>query len=157
MKTLIIPLVGTLFALVACNEPTTSNPPSAPPANTPQGGTPVESGLTPQRDSPATTNALTQPADNSGRNQREDGTKLTPMDQGENEADRTITASIRAAVMDREELSTNAKNVKIITSDGKVTLRGPVTDQRERTTIGGIATSQPGVRQVDNQLEPLQQ
>src|SRR5262245_41669991 len=65
-------------------------------------------------------------ADNSGRNVRDRGDKtLTPMDQGGSEADRTITQDIRKAVVANDHFSTDAKNVKIITVDGVVTLRGP--------------------------------
>ena len=93
-------------------------------------------------------------ADNTGRNVRDrnDG-HLTPMDQGSSEGDRTITREIRRHVTDRDELSTNAKNIKIITVDGVVTLRGPVKTEQEKTTIAGIARQQAGVKRVDDQIE----
>ena len=50
-------------------------------------------------------------------------------------------------------LSTNGQNVKIITSDGKVTLRGPVKSAKEKADIAAKATQIAGVKQVDNQLE----
>ena len=50
-------------------------------------------------------------------------------------------------------LSTNGQNVKIITSDGKVTLRGPVKSAKEKADIATKATQIAGVKQVDNQLE----
>jgi hyperosmotically inducible protein len=46
-----------------------------------------------------------------------------------------------------------ATNVKIITVDGKVTLRGPVKTAAEKTRIGQIATKEAGKATVDNQLE----
>jgi osmotically-inducible protein OsmY len=93
-------------------------------------------------------------ADNTGRNARDaDGRTLTPMDQGESEADRTITQQIRKAVVDHDDLSTNAKNVKIITQDGVVTLRGPVKSQAEKAAIASVAQKTGGVKRVDNQLE----
>lgn len=93
-------------------------------------------------------------ADNTGRNARDaGGTTLTPMDQGENEADRTITQQIRKAVVNHEQLSTNAKNVKIITQNGVVTLRGPVKSAEEKATIASVAQKTGGVKRVDNQLE----
>src|SRR5690348_12356164 len=65
-------------------------------------------------------------ADDTGRNVRDrDSRTLTPMDQGTTEADRGITQRIRQELTSRDELSVNAKNVKIITVDGVVTLRGP--------------------------------
>ena len=93
-------------------------------------------------------------ADNTGRNARDaDGNTLTPLDQGESEADRTITQHIRKAVVDHDQLSTNAKNVKIITQNGVVTLRGPVKSQEEKAAIASVAQKTGGVKRVDNQLE----
>ena len=93
-------------------------------------------------------------ADNTGRNARDaDGNTLTPLDQGESEADRTITQQIRKAVVDHDQLSTNAKNVKIITQNGVVTLRGPVKSQEEKATIASVAQKTGGVKRVENQLE----
>jgi len=92
--------------------------------------------------------------DNSGRNARDsnDQTK-TAGDQSENEADRTISQNIRKAVTDDDSLSTNAKNVKIITNDGAVTLRGPVKSEKEKAAIEAKAKQVAGVKRVDNQLE----
>jgi len=45
------------------------------------------------------------------------------------------------------------KNVKIITREGVVTLRGPVKTAAEKTQIGTIATETKGVKRVENQLE----
>jgi osmotically-inducible protein OsmY len=93
-------------------------------------------------------------ADDTGRNVRDrDDRTLTPMDQGGSEGDRTITSEIRKALTDNDDLSTNAKNVKIITQDGIVTLRGPVKNDQEKTTISGIARRAAGVKRVDDQLE----
>jgi hyperosmotically inducible periplasmic protein len=92
--------------------------------------------------------------DNSGRNVRDrSGDTKTPGDQSENEADRTITQNIRQAITGDESLSTNAKNVKIITNDGTVTLRGPVKSEKEKTEIEAKAKQVAGVKRVDNQLE----
>ena len=93
-------------------------------------------------------------ADNSGRNVRDrnDQNKTTG-DQSENEADRTITQNIRRAVTADDSLSTNAKNVKIITNDGTVTLRGPVKSEKEKAEIEAKAKQVAGVKRVDNQLE----
>jgi hyperosmotically inducible periplasmic protein len=92
-------------------------------------------------------------ADNSGRNARDrDGATKTSGDQSENEADRALTQKIRQAITS-DGLSTNGQNVKIITSDGKVTLRGPVKSAKEKADIAAKATQIAGVKQVDNQLE----
>jgi hyperosmotically inducible protein len=92
--------------------------------------------------------------DNSGRNVRDrnDQNKTTG-NQSENEADRTITQNIRQAVTADDSLSTNAKNVKIITNDGTVTLRGPVKSEKEKAEIEAKAKQVAGVKRVDNQLE----
>ena len=78
---------------------------------------------------------------------------LTPIDQSNMSNDIEITQEIRKKVIDNEELSFNAKNVKIITVSGKVTLRGPVETPAEKTAIESSARDTPGVAKVDNQLE----
>lgn len=95
-------------------------------------------------------------ADNTKKNRRDvdpERETKTPMDQGESEADRTITADIRKDVVADDSLSINAKNVKIITSDGIVTLRGAVANEREKTTIDAVAKKTAGVKRIENQLE----
>ena len=94
------------------------------------------------------------PPDNTGRNvrDRDDATK-TPGDQSENEADRTITQNVRKALTNDDSLSTDGKNVKVITSDGNVTLRGPVKSDKEKSEIENKAKQIAGVKKVDNQLE----
>ena len=64
---------------------------------------------------------------------RSDAAK-TPIDQNENRKDIDITANIRKRVVDTK-MSVNAQNVKIITQDGKVTLRGPVKSDDEKKQI----------------------
>ncbi|MGH8591497.1 MAG: BON domain-containing protein [Gammaproteobacteria bacterium] len=78
---------------------------------------------------------------------------MTPEEQGGEPADLEITAAIRRAIVKDDSLSLNAHNVKIITRDGTVTLRGPVDNHAERTTIGQLAEKTVGVKRVDNQLE----
>jgi osmotically-inducible protein OsmY len=93
-------------------------------------------------------------ADNTDKNERDrDAKALTPGDQGESEGDRTITQQIRQGVVAADALSVTAKNVKIITVDGVVTLRGPVKTAEEKSSIATIAQAAPGVKKVENQLE----
>jgi hypothetical protein len=93
-------------------------------------------------------------ADDTGRNVRDrDEATRTPMDQSNREADVTVTRDIRSAITSDDSMSTDAQNVKIITENGVVTLRGPVEDESERSQIGAIAARTPGVTRVDNQLE----
>ena len=76
----------------------------------------------------------------------------TPIDQNENQKDIDITANIRKRVVDTK-MSVNAQNVKIITQDGKVTLRGPVKSDEEKAQIEKMAHEVAGAANVDNQLE----
>lgn len=91
--------------------------------------------------------------DDTGKNVRDRGATLTPMDQGGSAGDRELTATIRKAIVDDGSLSTNAHNVKIITVDGVVTLRGPVKTPAEKAAVAATAEKAKGVKRVDNQLE----
>ncbi len=93
-------------------------------------------------------------SDNTKMNERDrDGNTTTPGDQAENEADRGITKDIRAALVKKDDLSVNAKNVKVVTNAGNVTLRGPVKDEAEKNSVVAAVLEVPGVKKVDNQLE----
>jgi len=70
-----------------------------------------------------------------------------------NPADRTITQKIRKAVHDDNSLSTYAHNIKIISQDGKVTLRGPVRSEDEKNNLQAKAVKVAGQENVTNQLE----
>lgn len=100
---------------------------------------------------PAGSNA---PADNTDKNERDRSDKtLTSGDQGGSEADRNVTQQVRQGVIADDALSTTSKNVKIITVDGVVTLRGPVKSEQEKASVAAIAQRVAGVKRVDNQLE----
>jgi len=93
-------------------------------------------------------------ADNTARNVRDrSDTTLTPLDQGTSEGDVLITRRIRQEILAREGLSANARNVKVITVNGRVTLRGPVNDASEKEAINAIATRLAANGNVDNQIE----
>jgi sporulation protein YlmC with PRC-barrel domain len=93
-------------------------------------------------------------ADNTARNVRDrDNRTLTPFDQGTSVADRETTAQIRKGVVAATGLSVNAQNVKIITNNGRVVLRGPVNSAEEKRRIGEIAAQIAKSENVDNQLE----
>jgi osmotically-inducible protein OsmY len=81
------------------------------------------------------------------------GTELNPLDQGSSEIDMGLTQRIRKAVMDDDSLSFKAKNVKIITRDGHVTLRGSVKTPEEKAAIGNSAVAAAGMAHVTNQIE----
>lgn len=92
--------------------------------------------------------------DNTGKNTRDrNSITKTPLDQSESEADRSITQKIRQAIISDSALSTNAKNIKIITIQGVVTLRGPVASLQEKDAIVRKVNDVPGIQKVDNQLE----
>jgi hyperosmotically inducible periplasmic protein len=94
-------------------------------------------------------------ADNTGRNRRDRDadTRIDPLDQGNKRSDIETTARIRSAVVERDGLSTTAKNVKIVTRDGQITLRGPVATEEEKRVIADIAAQAAPDGRIDNQLE----
>ncbi len=93
--------------------------------------------------------------DNTGINERDAnrGATKTPIDQGNTAADTKITAEIRQRIVDTPDMSIDARNVKVITAGGRVTLRGPVSTEAERDTIVKIAKDAAGEGNVDSQLE----
>jgi osmotically-inducible protein OsmY len=91
--------------------------------------------------------------DNTGRNVRDRGDTVTSGDQSESKADLETTQKIRQAVVADDSLSTNAHNVKIITANGAVTLRGPVKSDDERKKIAAMAEQVAGAGRVQNYLE----
>jgi osmotically-inducible protein OsmY len=93
-------------------------------------------------------------ADNTAVNERDRGhDTATATDQSESPADRETTRRIRAIIVGDDALSTNAKNVKIVTSAGTVILRGPVDSEQERARVASAAQEVAGAGKVQNQLE----
>ena len=100
-----------------------------------------------------TTNTVTD-VDNTARNERDRNNRtLTPLDQGNSKADTDTTAQIRKDILAGKDMSVNARNVKIITNQGRVTLRGPVASAEEKRLIGDIANRIASSENVDNQIE----
>lgn len=92
--------------------------------------------------------------DNSGVNARDrNGQTLTPTDQGSSEADRKLTQHVRQALVKDNSLSFTAKNIKVITVNGKVTLRGPVKSDAEKASVEATAKKIAGDGQVESYLE----
>jgi hyperosmotically inducible periplasmic protein len=84
---------------------------------------------------PAQTADSTKP-DNTKVNQQDRNPGEATADQQKmNSADRALTAKIRRSIMADKSLSTYAHNVKIISQDGIVTLKGPVHSDDEVKTI----------------------
>jgi len=78
---------------------------------------------------------------------------MTAEDQGGSPQDRELTSQIRSALVDNNQLSSAAKNVKVIANNGKVTLRGPVNSPQEKQSVEAIAEKFAGKEKVTNQLE----
>ena len=92
-------------------------------------------------------------ADNTAKNADVNTATETPTAQSESGPDIEISAAIRKAVVDDKALSVNAHNVKIMTSGGVVTLRGPVKSDAEKQSIEAKAKQVAGVTSVNNLLE----
>jgi hyperosmotically inducible periplasmic protein len=83
--------------------------------------------------------------DNTRVNERDrNAAQPTADQQKENKTDRELTQTIRQSVMDEESFSTNAKNIKIISENGWVTLKGPVNSNEEKRSIVAKAVSATG-------------
>ncbi len=89
--------------------------------------------------------------DNTKKNK--DQSEPTADQQKMNPADRAISQKIRKAIHEDSSLSTYAHNVKVITQNGKVTLRGPVPTEAEKSSIQAKAAAVAGEENVSNQLE----
>jgi hyperosmotically inducible periplasmic protein len=82
-----------------------------------------------------------------------DQTGPTADQQKMNPSDRAITQKIRKAIHHDKSLSTYGRNIKILTQDGKVTLRGSVRSEEEKGNLEAKAVSVVGQENVSNQLE----
>jgi hyperosmotically inducible periplasmic protein len=92
--------------------------------------------------------------DNTKTNQGDASKGATTADQQKmNAADRSITKEIRSSIMKDKSLSTYAHNIKIITQDGKVTLKGPVRSEDEKAAIESKAVAIAGANNVTDQLD----
>jgi osmotically-inducible protein OsmY len=92
-------------------------------------------------------------ADNTKVNQRDRSKTAPTADQAKNAPnDRDIMQKIRKAVMGDKSLSTYAHNVKIISQNGKVTLKGPVRSDEEKSKIEQMATEVAGAGNVTDQI-----
>jgi osmotically-inducible protein OsmY len=100
-----------------------------------------------------TSQKQTQP-DNTKTNER-DRSKANPVptQQGGDKSDLKITQDIRRAITKDKSLSTYAHNIKIVTQNGNVTLRGPVRSTDEKAAVEAKATEVAGANHVKNELE----
>ena len=94
------------------------------------------------------------PADNTKVNERDrNKNEPTADQQKENRSDRDITQQIRQSIMKDKSLSTYAHNVKVITQNGQVTLKGPVRSEDEKKTVEAKATEVAGDNKVTSELD----
>jgi hyperosmotically inducible protein len=100
------------------------------------------------------TSVFAQAPDNTNVNRRDRNSGTTTADQQNgNRSDLEITREIRHSITQDKGLSTYARNVKVITKGGNVTLRGPVRSEEEKKSIGSKADSIAGAGHVKNELE----
>lgn len=93
-------------------------------------------------------------ADNTAVNRRDRNTNAATADsQKDNRSDRDITQQIRKALIQDKSLSTYAHNVKVITQNGQVTLKGPVRSEDEKRAIESKATEIAGQNKVTSELD----
>ena len=78
---------------------------------------------------------------------------MTAGQQSNSTSDVELTRRIRRAVVQDHSLSMLAHNVKIISTNGAVMVRGPVKTEEEKTAIANKAQAIAGAGKVDNQLE----
>ena len=78
---------------------------------------------------------------------------MTAGEQSNAKGDVALTRKIRRAVVKDSSLSMLSHNVKIVTANGNVTLRGPVNSEAEKVAIASKAKAIAGAGNVDNQLE----
>jgi hyperosmotically inducible protein len=93
-----------------------------------------------------------QPAPDNTKKNKDQGPP-TADQQKINPSDRAITQKIRKAIHEDKDLSTYAHNIKIVTQDGKVTLRGPVRSEDEKSSLQTKAAAVAGQENVTNELE----
>jgi len=94
------------------------------------------------------------PPDNTKVNERDKNkSEPTADQQKDNHSDRDITQEIRQSVMKDKSLSTYAHNVKIISQNGMVTLKGPVRSEEEKSAVEAKATAIVGQEKVTSELE----
>jgi osmotically-inducible protein OsmY len=95
--------------------------------------------------------AATAP-DNTRRN-RDDKTKSTAQNQSNDRADIKLSASIRRKIMHKKGLSVDAQNIKIISENGSLVLRGPVKTEKEKQIIDDLAKQCCNTVSYRNELE----
>lgn len=76
----------------------------------------------------------------------------TAQNQGESTADRQLTQNIRRAITQDRNLSTSAHNVKIISQNGVVTLKGQVPSEEDKAAVEAKAVELAGKDRVVSEI-----
>jgi hyperosmotically inducible protein len=97
---------------------------------------------------PPTNTSQTAP-DNTKANKTD---QLSADKQKNGKHDLAITRDIRRALVADKSLSTYAHNVKVITANGEVTLKGTVRSEEERKAVEAKAVEVAGQGRVANEL-----
>lgn len=96
----------------------------------------------------------TAPADNTKVNQRDkQPSSATADQQKDNQTDLELTRKIRRSLVQDKTLSSNAHNVKIITANGMVVLKGPVNSAEEKQSVEAKAAEIAGADKVTSQID----
>ena len=92
--------------------------------------------------------------DNTKVNKGDRNTQSTNADKAikNNLSDRQVEAHIRREIVKDKNLSTYAHNVKIVSANGKVTLKGPVRSEEEKQTVEQYAKKYAAEQNVTNEL-----
>jgi len=93
-----------------------------------------------------------QPDNTSVNKADRSNTKQTAQAQSQAKADRELAAAVRKAIVGDKSLSTYAHNIKVIATNGTVTLRGPVRSSSEKAKVAELAQQVPDVQTVDNRV-----
>jgi hyperosmotically inducible periplasmic protein len=92
--------------------------------------------------------------DNTKTNQRDRKADEPTADQQKaNQSDRDMTRQIRKSIEKDRSLSTYGHNVKVITQNGTVTLKGPVRSEEEKKAIEQKATEVAGADKVTSEID----
>ena len=144
--TTMMAVAAATFAVVACSDRNDTN---VAPAVSAGSKTTAERNYAVAAD----TKPVPVEPDNTGRNVRDQDDKtLTPGDQSNSAPDVELTRKIRKGITSDDTMSVQARNVKVITQGGVVTLRGPVETQQEKQSIETLAKN-AGATRIDNQIE----
>jgi osmotically-inducible protein OsmY len=93
-------------------------------------------------------------ADNTRINTRDrNSSEPTADNQRNNMSDRDITRQIRQSIAKDSSLSSYAHNLKIVTQNGQVTLKGPVRSEEEKKAIEAKASAIAGDNKVTSELD----